>query len=102
MLVLARKSGESLQIDGSIRVTILSIEGDRVRVGIEAPRSIAVVRQEILEAISVENRQAVVGQADESMLRRIGKCLKAAPPVTSVDRVADEASSPPLNGIQHP
>lgn len=88
MLVLARKSGESLQIDGSIRVTVLSIEGDRVRIGIEAPRSIAVVRQEILEAISAENRDAVVQRTDESMLRRIGERLKVSPPVMNDDRSA--------------
>lgn len=88
MLVLARKSGESLQIDGSIRVTVLSIEGDRVRIGIEAPRSIAVVRQEILEAISAENRHAVVQRTDESMLRRIGERLKVSPSVMNDDRSA--------------
>ena len=48
MLVLSRKEGESLLIDGQIRVTVVEI-GGRVQIGIEAPRGIRIVRSEIAE-----------------------------------------------------
>jgi carbon storage regulator len=51
VLVLRRKAGESLIIEGNIRVTVLEIEGERVRLGIEAPRSVPVVRQELFDAV---------------------------------------------------
>ena len=47
MLVLTRRSGESLHIDGNIKVTIVKISGNRVRVGIEAPENVRVVRGEL-------------------------------------------------------
>ncbi len=47
MLILTRKQGESITIGDDIRVTILDVKGKYVRVGIEAPRNLAVHRQEI-------------------------------------------------------
>ena len=47
MLILTRKQGESITIGDNIRVTILDVKGKYVRVGIEAPRELAVHRQEI-------------------------------------------------------
>jgi carbon storage regulator len=47
MLVLARKTAESIVIDDTIRVTIVAIKGDRVRLGIEAPPAVAVDRAEV-------------------------------------------------------
>lgn len=49
MLVLTRRPGEEIIIDGNIRVTVVSVRGDRVRIGIEAPPSVVVDRQEISE-----------------------------------------------------
>ena len=49
MLVLSRKAGESIQIDDNIFVTVSEVKGGRVRLSIDAPRSIRIVRQEILE-----------------------------------------------------
>ena len=51
MLVLSRKQKESIFISDNIVVTVLSIQGDRVRLGIEAPREIPVHRKEVREAI---------------------------------------------------
>ena len=48
MLVLTRKEDESLIIDGNIKLTILSIKGGQVRVGIEAPKEVSVHREELL------------------------------------------------------
>ena len=55
MLVLSRKKNESITIGENIRVMIIDVHGDRVRIGIEAPKDIQVHRKEILEAILREN-----------------------------------------------
>jgi carbon storage regulator len=49
MLVLTRRPGEEIVIDGNIRVTVVSVRGDHIRIGIEAPPSVVVDRQEIHE-----------------------------------------------------
>jgi carbon storage regulator len=49
MLVLTRRLGEEIVIAGDIRVTILALTGQKVRLGIEAPASVQVVRQELRE-----------------------------------------------------
>lgn len=51
MLVLSRKPGESINIDENIVVTIVEIRGDKVRLGIEAPKEVKVHRQEVFEAL---------------------------------------------------
>ena len=47
MLVLSRKVGESIYIDGTIKVTIVTVRGNRVKVGIEAPEEVQIVRSEL-------------------------------------------------------
>lgn len=51
MLVLSRKPGEAITINENIVVTIVEIRGDKVRLGIDAPKDIKVHRQEVFEAI---------------------------------------------------
>lgn len=58
MLVLSRQRDESIIIGDDIKITIVDIRGDKVRLGIEAPTSIPVHRQEVYEAIQRENQQA--------------------------------------------
>ena len=62
MLILSRKSGESIVIDGRIRVKIVRVEGDVVKVGIEAPIELPVHRQEVYEEIQRNNQQALTRQ----------------------------------------
>ena len=49
MLVLSRKKGDSIIIDGGIKVTVVEVKGSVVRLGIEAPKDIAILRSEICE-----------------------------------------------------
>lgn len=66
MLVLSRKTQQSIIIDGRVRVTIQSIKGQRVRIGIEAPREMPVHRGEIAEQISESCRvSSADGQSDD-------------------------------------
>jgi carbon storage regulator len=58
MLVLTRKLGESIRIGDNVIVKIVDLDGRHVKLGIEAPRSIAVNREEIYERIQKENRAA--------------------------------------------
>lgn len=58
MLVLSRKVNESVTIGDDIKITILSIEADRVKLGIEAPKDMRVYRYETVKKVQVENRAA--------------------------------------------
>lgn len=58
MLVLTRKKEQSVVIDDNIEITIIDIQGDQVRLGIKAPRSVSVHRKEIYLEIQEENRKA--------------------------------------------
>ena len=66
MLVLSRKTNESIVIDGNITVSVLRVDHDNVRIGIEAPLEIPVLRKEIYEAIKTNNREAV-GSAERKV-----------------------------------
>ena len=62
MLILSRKSGESIMIDGRIHVKVVRVEGDVVKVGIAAPADVPVHRLEVYEEIQRSNQQALVSQ----------------------------------------
>lgn len=64
MLVLSRRKDEIIVIGDNIRVTVVDIRGDTVRLGITAPKSIPVYRQEIYEAIQRENIEAAKAKAE--------------------------------------
>jgi carbon storage regulator len=49
MLVLTRKTNQSIKIGDDIEITVLSVSGDKVRIGIDAPRDISVFRREVLD-----------------------------------------------------
>lgn len=54
MLILTRKVGESLIIGDNVKVTVLAVKGNQVRVGIDAPKDVQVHREEIFERIKLE------------------------------------------------
>lgn len=58
MLVLSRKKNQTIYIGADIKLTVVEISGDTVKLGITAPRQIDIVRAEVRDAVSRENRQA--------------------------------------------
>lgn len=63
MLILSRKPGETVVIDGRIRVKVIRLEGDVVKIGIEAPAEISVHRQEVYDEIQRNNKEALTQPA---------------------------------------
>src|SRR5438552_15374131 len=76
MLVLARKSDETIMIGDDIEVTVVDIRGDKVRLGINAPKEISVHRKEVYDAIRRENREAA--QVKPEDLSGLGKIAPRA------------------------
>jgi carbon storage regulator len=66
MLVLSRQRDESIIIGDNIVVTIVDVRGDKVRLGIEAPREVSVHRREVYEAIQRENQLAAKIRTDDA------------------------------------
>ncbi len=56
MLILTRRIGETLRVGDDVKVTVLEVQGNQVRLGIEAPRSIEVHREEIYQRIQQERQ----------------------------------------------
>ena len=79
MLVLTRTLNESIVIGDDIEITIVDVRGDKVRIGIRAPRSVAVHRQEVYLAIKQANEEAAAAGADAADgLAQIGKLVAGA------------------------
>lgn len=89
MLVLARRVNESITIGDDIVVTVLAVEGDRVKLGIQAPRDLLILRQEIFDAVQSQTR--------------LQEHLNSAPAPESFNQLRDLLNSeqedlPPDNG----
>ena len=70
MLVLTRKSNQSIMIGDDIEISVLSIMGDKVRIGIQAPREVPVFREEVYLEIQAERGRLSagdVGAVDEAL-----------------------------------
>ena len=76
MLVLTRKRGESIHIDGGIVITILDVRPSRTRIGIDAPSSVRVQRDEVRHAADVEN---LVESIEDSARRALHEDLVKTP-----------------------
>ena len=62
MLVLTRKKGQALMIGNDVEISIIDIQGDQVRIGINAPKNVTIHRKEIYEEIRKENMSAIAGK----------------------------------------
>ncbi|MDR0447617.1 MAG: carbon storage regulator CsrA [Treponema sp.] len=58
MLILSRKINENIMIGEDISISIIEIRGDQVRIGVDAPKTVKVYRQEVFDAIKAENKAA--------------------------------------------
>lgn len=76
MLILGRKVGESLQIGDDILISVVSVEKGRVRLAIEAPRSIPVLRSELLGAIVFNQDAAREESSPQALLDLLGSVLE--------------------------
>ena len=92
MLVLTRKKDQTLVIGDHIEITVLDIQGDQIRLGIDAPKSIKVFRKEIYLEIQEENKQAA---------RARGLTNTSTASAASAASAAMESTSSPFVGIEH-
>jgi len=74
MLVLARKLGESIVIGDNIVVKVVSIENGVVKLGIDAPKDVSIMRNELIEEVTEQNR-AALHISDESEISELNKLL---------------------------
>lgn len=65
MLVLTRKRDESIIIGDDIKITVVDVRGDQVKIGIDAPRQIPVHREEVYKEIQEENKRATLQTSDQ-------------------------------------
>ena len=102
MLVLARQRDETIMIGDDVEVTVVDIRGEKVRLGITAPKAVSVHRKEIYDAILRENRAAArVKPEDVSGLEGLGPAqrrMKLVPRPVNV-RPATAADLPAINAI---
>jgi carbon storage regulator len=73
MLVLSRKKGESIVVSEEIEITIVAIEGETIKLGIEAPKHISIHRKEVYIAIQEENKSATQLSIDLSDFKNFKK-----------------------------
>jgi carbon storage regulator len=72
MLILTRRVGEAVVIDEEVTVTVLGVKGNQVRIGVNAPKSVSVHREEIFERIRNERLASGSPVEEESSLAAVG------------------------------
>lgn len=71
MLVLTRKLNESIMVGDNVKITIVDVKGDQVKLGITAPREVAVHREEVYREIQKENQLAADAKANLEQLSKM-------------------------------
>lgn len=88
MLVLTRKRDESIMIGDDVRIVVVDVQGDQVKLGIDAPRQIPVHREEIYREIQEENRRAALRAGDPGRLGELDTLLDKSRRQAETDGVA--------------
>lgn len=95
MLILTRKAGQGFTIGDDVEITITEISGEKVRVGINAPKHIKVLRSELSETVA-QNQQAA-GPASSDALKALAQGLKAdisSALLNKTDQKSDNGTKP--------
>ena len=79
MLILQRKPGEAIRIGDDITVSIIAVENGRVRVAIDAPTQIPILRSELIEAIAANRDSVVADTSADELLTLFGRSAEPAP-----------------------
>ena len=88
MLILTRRVGETLKVGNDVDVTVLGVKGNQIRIGIKAPKSVAVHREEIFDRIQREAQLAARPNQPKGA---------AAPKADATSKVDDLAAEVPIN-----
>ncbi|MGI6707487.1 MAG: carbon storage regulator CsrA [Clostridia bacterium] len=75
MLVFTRKAGQSFLIGEDIEIRIIEIQGEKIRIGVEAPQHISILRKELVEEVQKANQEAVA-QSGTVTLEKLGDMIK--------------------------
>ncbi len=76
MLVLTRKPGQSIMIGDGVEVQVLSVAGEKVRLGITAPRDVSIFRNEVYDRIESENADSTGGDDDGGTNEAVANALQ--------------------------
>ncbi|MCR5203801.1 MAG: carbon storage regulator CsrA [Lachnospiraceae bacterium] len=71
MLALSRKKDESIMLGNDIEITVLEIRGDQVKIGVKAPKNVAIFRKEIYDQIEAENKKAAEQNVDRKTIENL-------------------------------
>jgi len=87
LLVLTRREGETIMIGDDIAITVVALSGEKVRLGIAAPKDVAVHRLEVYEQLREEN-QASLGTSKPKTVEAVPLRLKGKPRVKKVEKIS--------------
>jgi carbon storage regulator len=73
MLILTRREGDAIYIDGGVRIVVLSVDRKGVRLGIEAPSDVRILRGEIVAEVENATKGAASGESARSLLDKLPK-----------------------------
>jgi len=102
MLVLTRKTGDCILIADDIEITVISVRGDQVRLGITAPRHVAIRRRELLDRVREENLAAARAASLNPPRETPSRAVALPRPLKCGRASADTKTGEPLDGRTNP